>query len=118
MKNVSVNELDVFDMNELENEFYIEGEMNGFDDVSENDVIEIMFGSRGEVEDIKKCNIVDGMFEVKDVNDIKNYLINENDDYDDGLFEYVYSDFEKINKKNVYSEVYFEESYSYFVRIK
>jgi len=126
MKKVNVNELDVFDIEELKKEFYVDIE----DDISKDDIVfEIMIGCRGEVEEIKRVNVVDGIFEVNEEKDISEIVLKDfdEDDYDDEeeleegkeyFLEYVCSEFSKLNNKKVYLEGWFEESSSYYIRFK
>jgi hypothetical protein len=126
MKKVNVNELDVFDIEELKKEFYVDIE----DDISKDDIVfEIMMGSRGEVEEIKKVNVVDGIFEVNEIDEISEIVLEDVDEgnFDDEeefeeskeyMLEYVCSEFSKLNNKKVYLEGWFEESCSYYVRFK
>ena len=126
MKKVNVNELDVFDIEELKKEFYVDIE----DDISKDDIVfEIMIGCRGEVEEIKRVNVVNGFFEVNEEKDISEIVLKDfdEDDYDDEeeleegreyFLEYVCSEFSKLNNKKVYLEGWFEESSSYYIRFK
>ena len=126
MKKVNVNELDVFDIEDLKKEFYVDIE----DDISKDDIVfEIMIGCRGEVEEIKRVNVVDGFFEVNEEKDISEIVLKDfdEDDYDDEeeleegkeyFLEYVCSEFSKLNNKKVYLEGWFEESSSYYIRFK
>jgi len=89
MKKVNVNELSVVSVVEMENIF-----MDDFsNDIDSNDVvIEVMVGCRGIVDEIKKVDVRDDVFFVKSEDEIKG--------------------------KKMYVEGWYEESVSYFVRVK
>ena len=80
MKKVNVNDLDIWNVEELKYEFYSDIEIDS-DDI----VLEIQIGCRGEIDDIKKVNVVDGMFEVNDVDDISEIVLKDidEDEFDD-----------------------------------
>jgi len=115
MKNVNVNELDIFTVEELKNEFYSDIEITS-DDI----VIEICVGCRGEIDEIKKVNVVDGMFEVNDVDDISKIVLEdcEEEESEEYFLEWVCSEMYEVGNKKVYLEGWFEESSSYYVRLK
>lgn len=126
MKNVNVNELDIFSNEELKKEFYVDIE-NDID--SDDIVIEIMVGCRGEIDEIKKVNVVDGIFEVNDIDDISEIVLKDfdEDDYDEeddldemreDYCEYVCSEMYEVDNKKVWLEGWYEESNSYYVRLK
>lgn len=121
MKNVNVNDLDIFTIEELKNEFYIDIE-NDID--SDDIVLEIQVGCRGEIDDIKKVNVVDGIFEVNDVDDISKIVfedIDDEDDYEESkeyFLDFICSEMYEVNNKKVYLEGWYEESSSYYVRLK
>ena len=126
MLKVNVNDLDIFSIEELKNEFYVDIE----NDIDENDIVlEIQVGCRGEIDDIKKVNVVDGFFEVNDVDDISEIVLRDIDvdEYDDEeeleeskefMLEFVCSEIYEVDNKKVYLEGWFEESNSYYVRLK
>lgn len=117
MLNVEVNKLDIWNVEELLNEFYIEKT-----DVVETDVVlEINVGCRGEVEEIKTVEVVDGFFEVKTENEIREILLKDFDEEEfdiDLICEFVSSELFDLKNKKVWLESYFEESSSFFVRLK
>ena len=125
MKNVNVNELDIFNIVDLKKEFYLED-----NDISKDDIVlEICVGCRGEIDEIKKVNVVDGIFEVNEEKDISEIVLKDfdEDDYDDEdeieegkeyFLEYVCSEMCVVDNKKVYLEGWFEESNSYYVRLK
>ena len=126
MKNVNVNELDIFDIVDLKKEFYIDIE-NDID--SDDIVLEIQIGCRGEIDDVKKVNVVDGMFEVNDIDDISKIVLKDIDvdEYDDEeeleeskeyMLDFVCSEMYEVDNKKVWLEGWFEESSSYYVRLK
>lgn len=126
MKNVNVNELDIFSNEELKKEFYVDIE-NDID--SDDIVIEIMVGCRGEIDEIKKVNVVDGIFEVNEEDDISEIVLKDfdEDDYDEeddldemreDYCEYVCSEMYEVDNKKVWLEGWYEESNSYYVRLK
>jgi len=126
MKKIKIENMDVWNVKDLMEEFLIEE-----DDILESGVYEIRNGCRREIDDIIKCNIVDGEFEVKDEDDIKNdilenvleeeWIFNEMSerDYKDMLVEFVWSGMEGGNCifKNLYLECWFEESNSCYVYV-
>ena len=125
MKKVNVNELDIFSIEELKKEFYVDIE----NDISENDIVlEICVGCRGEIDEIKKVNVVDGIFEVNDVDDISEIVMKdfdgneyEEDEIEEGkeyFLGYVCSEMYVVDNKKVYLEGWYEESVSYYVRFK
>ena len=117
MKNVNVNELDIFNIVDLKKEFYVDIE----NDISEDDIVlEICVGSRGEIDEIKKVNVVDGIFEVNDVDDISKIVLEdcEEEESEEYFLEYVCSEMCVVDNKKVYLEGWFEESSSYYVRFK
>ena len=126
MLKVNVNDLDIFSIEELKNEFYVDIE----NDIDVNDIVlEICVGCRGEIDDIKKVNVVDGIFEVNDVDDISKIVLKDIDvdEYDDEeefeeskeyMLEFVCSEIYEVDNKKVYLEGWFEESNSYYVRLK
>ena len=124
MKKVNVNDLDIWNVEELKYEFYSDIEIDS-DDI----VLEIQIGCRGEIDDIKKVNVVDGMFEVNDVDDISEIVLKDidEDEFDDEeeleeskeyMLDFVCSVIDELNDKKVYLEGWFEESSSYYVRLK
>jgi len=124
MKNVNVNELDIFNIVDLKKEFYLED-----NDVSKDDIVlEICVGCRGEIDEIKKVNVVDGIFEVNEEKDISEIVLEdfdedeyEEDEIEEGkedFLEYVCSEMCEVDNKKVYLEGWFEESNSYYVRLK
>lgn len=124
MLKVNVNDLDIFTVEELKNEFYSDIEID-----SNDIVLEIQVGCRGEIDDIKKVNVVDGMFEVNDIDDISEIVLKDidEDDYDDEeemeeskeyMLDFVCSEMYEVGNKKVYLEGWFEESSSYYVRLK
>lgn len=116
MKNVNVNELDIFNIVDLKKEFYIEDK-----DISKDDIVlEICVGCRGEIDDIKKVNVVDGIFEVNDIDDISKIVLEdcEEEDSEEYFLEYVCSEMFELDNKKVYLEGWFEESNSYYIRLK
>ena len=126
MKNVNVNELDIFSNEELKKEFYVDIE-NDID--SDDIVIEIMVGCRGEIDEIKKVNVVDGIFEVNEEDDISEIVLKDfdEDDYDEeddldemreDYCEYVCSEMYEVDNKKVWLEGWYEESNSFYVRLK
>ena len=126
MKKVNVNELDIFNVEDLKKEFYLDIE-NDID--FENDIVlEICVGCRGEIDEIKKVNVVDGIFEVNEEKDISEIVLKdfdedeyEEDEIEEGkeyFLEYVCSEMFELNNKKVYLEGWFEESSSYYVRLK
>jgi len=126
MLNVKVNELDIFDIVDLKKEFYIDIE-NDID--SDDIVLEIQIGCRGEIDDVKKVNVVDGMFEVNDIDDISKIVLKDIDvdEYDDEeeleeskeyMLDFVCSEMYEVDNKKVWLEGWFEESSSYYVRLK
>lgn len=124
MKNVNVNELDIFTVEEVKSEFYSDI------DISSNDIVlEICVGCRGEIDDVKKVNVVDGMFEVNDIDDISEIVLKEIDveEYEDEeeleeskeyMLDFVSSEMYEVDNKKVYLEGWYEESSSYYVRLK
>ena len=116
MKNVNVNELDIFNIVDLKKEFYLED-----NDISKDDIVlEICVGCRGEIDEIKKVNVVDGIFEVNDVDDISKIVLEdcEEEESEEYFLEYVCSEMSVVDNKKVYLEGWFEESSSYYVRFK
>ena len=124
MKNVNVNELDIFNIVDLKKEFYVED-----NDISKDDIVlEICVGCRGEIDEIKKVNVVDGIFEVNEEKDISEIVLKdfdedeyEEDEIEEGkeyFLEYVCSEMCVVDNKKVYLEGWFEESSSYYVRLK
>ena len=124
MKNVNVNELDIFNIVDLKKEFYLED-----NDISKDDIVlEICVGCRGEIDEIKKVNVVDGIFEVNEEKDISEIVLEdfdedeyEEDEIEEGkedFLEYVCSEMCVVDNKKVYLEGWFEESSSYYVRLK
>ena len=124
MKNVNVNELDIFNIVDLKKEFYLED-----NDIDVNDIVlEICVGCRGEIDEIKKVNVVDGIFEVNEEKDISEIVLEdfdedeyEEDEIEEGkedFLEYVCSEMCVVDNKKVYLEGWFEESNSYYVRLK
>lgn len=120
MFNVNVNKLDIFTVEELKKEFYVDIE----NDIDVNDIVlEIQVGCRGEIDDIKKVNVVDGIFEVNDIDDISEIVLKDCDEdgYDcdeEYLLEFVCSEMYEVDNKKVWLEGWFEESSSYYVRLK
>ena len=123
MKNVNVNELDVVSVEELELIFRDDIEVEK-DDV----VIEVRVGCRGIVEDVKKVDVVDGMFKVNDVDDIEKVVfegcdieefdsVEEMNEEMEFMKEFIYSEVDKIDGKKLYIEGWYEESVSYYVRV-
>ena len=127
MKKIKVENMDVWNVEDLMEEFLLEKDDFKF----ENGVYEIRNGCRGEIDDIIKCDIVDGEFEVKEEEDIKNdilenvleeeWIFNEmsEEEYKKELCEFVWSGMEGGNCifKSLYLECWFEESSSCFVRV-
>ena len=124
MKNVNVNELDIFNIVDLKKEFYLED-----NDIDVNDIVlEICVGCRGEIDEIKKVNVVDGIFEVNEEKDISEIVLEdfdedeyEEDEIEEGkedFLEYVCSEMCVVDNKKVYLEGWDEESSSYYVRLK
>ena len=124
MKNVNVNELDIFNIVDLKKEFYLED-----NDIDVNDIVlEICVGCRGEIDEIKKVNVVDGIFEVNEEKDISEIVLKDfdEDEYEEDeikegkedFLEYVCSEMCVVDNKKVYLEGWFEESNSYYVRLK
>ena len=124
MKNVNVNELDIFNIVDLKKEFYLED-----NDICKDDIVlEICVGCRGEIDEIKKVNVVDGIFEVNEEKDISEIVLEdfdedeyEEDEIEEGkedFLEYVCSEMCVVDNKKVYLEGWFEESSSYYVRLK
>ena len=124
MLNVKVNELDIFDIVDLKKEFYSDIEID-----SNDIVLEIQIGCRGEIDDVKKVNVVDGMFEVNDIDDISKIVLKDIDvdEYDDEeeleeskeyMLDFVCSEMYEVDNKKVWLEGWFEESSSYYVRLK
>ena len=110
MKNVNVNELDVVSVEELELIFRDDIEVEK-DDV----VIEVRVGCRGIVEDVKKVDVVDGMFKVNDVDDIEKVVfegcdieefdsVEEMNEEMEFMKEFIYSEVDKIDGKKLYIE--------------
>lgn len=81
-------------------------------EVKEGGIYKIVIGSRNEIEDLEKCEVVDGFVSVYSENCIKTEL-SEDD------FEYVWCGFESgFNiKKNMYMECWDEENSNYYVRV-
>ena len=81
MKKVNVNELDIFNVVDLKKEFYLDIE----NDISSDDIVlEICVGCRGEIDEIKKVNVVDGIFEVNEEKDISEIVLK---DFDEDEYE-------------------------------
>lgn len=83
-------------------------------------ILKFELGCRGEEELIGKVDVVDGMFEVRDEDDIRIW-IKENEEFwmDFEYDEFVSSDFEEWwEGKNVYGECVFEELGFIYVRVK
>ena len=116
MKNVNVNVLDVFNIEDLKKEFSIEDK-----DVCKDDVVlEICVGCRGEIDDVKKVNVVDGFFKVNEESDISKIVLEEceEEDSEEYFLEFVCSEIYEIDNKKVWLEGWFEESNSYYERLK
>jgi len=124
MKKVNVNELSVVSVVEM-NEIFMDEIVIDSNDV----VIEVMVGCRGIVDEIKKVDVVDDMFVVKSEDEIKEEILrdfdveelDEEDDVEEckeNLCEFVFSDMDEIEGKKMYVEGWYEESVSYFVRVK
>ena len=126
MKKIKVENMDVWNIEDLMEEFLIEK-----DDILESGIYEIRNGCRGIIDEIVKCDVVDGEFEVNDDDDIKNDIwsgVSEDDwlnddcsekEYKDMIVEFVWSGMEGGNCvfKNLYLEMWFEESNSCYVRV-
>ena len=123
MKNVNVKELDVVSVEELELIFRDDIEVEK-DDV----VIEVRVGCRGIVEDVKKVDVVDGVFKVNDIDDIEKVVfegcdieefdsVEEMNEEMEFMKEFIYSEVDKIDGKKFYIEGWYEESVSYYVRV-
>ena len=127
MKKIKVENLDVWNIEDLGEEFFVEK-----DDILESGVYEIRNGCRGIIDEIVKCEIVDGMFEVKDEDDIRNNILENvleeewifndmsEEEYKKELCEFVWSGMERGNCifKSLYLECWFEESNSCYVRVE
>ena len=123
MKNVNVNELSVVSVEEMEFIF------NDDIVVDDNDVvIEVMVGCRGIVDEVKKVDVVDGMFKVNDVDDIEKKIFEDIDEEEfdsveemneekEFMKEFVCSDIDEVMSKKMYVEGWYEESVSYYVRV-
>ena len=123
MKNVNVNELSVVSVEEMEFIF------NDDIVVDDNDVvIEVMVGCRGIVDEVKKVDVVDGMFKVNDVDDIEKKIFEDIDEEEfdsveemneekEFMKEFVCSDIDVVEGKKMYVEGWYEESVSYYVRV-
>ena len=123
MKNVNVNELSVVSVEEMEFIF------NDDIVVDDNDVvIEVMVGCRGIVDEVKKVDVVDGMFKVNDVDDIEKKIFEDIDEEEfdsveemneekEFMKEFVCSDIDVVMSKKMYVEGWYEESVSYYVRV-
>lgn len=125
MLNVKVNDLDIWNVEELMKEFYIEK-----NDVIESDIVlEICVGCRGEIDEIKNVEVVDGMFKVNEESEIREIVLKDFDELDldedenveecrENFVEFVCSELFDLNNKKVWLEGWFEESSSYYVRLK
>ena len=123
MKNVNVNELSVVSVEEMEFIF------NDDIVVDDNDVvIEVMVGCRGIVDEVKKVDVVDGVFKVNDVDDIEKKIFEDIDEEEfdsveemneekEFMKEFVCSDIDVVEGKKMYVEGWYEESVSYYVRV-
>lgn len=123
MKNVNVNELDVVSVEEMEFIF------NDDIVVDDNDVVvEVLVGCRGIVDEVKKVDVVDGMFKVNDVDDIEKVIFEDIDEEEfdsveemneekEFMKEFVSSDIDVVMSKKMYVEGWYEESVSYYVRV-
>ena len=123
MKNVNVNELSVVSVEEMEFIF------NDDIVVDDNDVVvEVMVGCRGIVDEVKKVDVVDGMFKVNDVDDIEKKIFEDIDEEEfdsveemneekEFMKEFVCSDIDEVMSKKMYVEGWYEESVSYYVRV-
>lgn len=111
MKKVNVNELLVWNLEDMVEYFgdwdYRKGEY----------VLKFELGSRNENELLGEVEVKDGMFEVKDVEDICNWLKEE--DGEEGDYEFVSSEIEDWwEGRNVYGENYLEEFSIVYVRVE
>ena len=127
MKKIKVENMDIWNIEDLGEEFFVER-----DDFDGSGVYEIRNGCRGEIDGIIKCEIIDGEFEVKEEEDIKNeilenvleeeWIFNEvsEEKYKKEMVEFVWSGMEGGNCifKNLYLECWFEESNSCYVRLE
>ncbi len=114
MKKVNVNDLKVWKYEDMV-------EYWNMDDLEKGEyVLKFQLGCRGEEELIGKVDVVDGMFEVKDEDDIRCWLKGEIERWWDYEYdEFVSSDFEEWwEGKNVYGENYEEEFGYIYVRVK
>lgn len=110
MKKVNVNELLVWNLEDMVEYFgdwdYRKGEY----------VLKFELGSRNENELLGEVEVKDGMFEVKDVEDICNWLKEEDGEEED--YEFVSSEIEDWwEGRNVYGENYLEEFSIVYVRV-
>lgn len=114
MKKIKVDDLKVWNYKDMV-EYWDVGEMK-----KGEYVLKFEIGSRGEDVCLGEVEVVDGMFEVRDEDDIRCWLKGEieewwNEEYD----EFVCSDFEEwFDDKNVYGECVFEELSYVYVRVK
>ena len=111
MKKVNVNELLVWNLEDMVEYFgdwdYRKGEY----------VLKFELGSRNENELLGEVEVKDGMFEVKDVEDICNWLKEEDGEEED--YEFVSSEIEDWwEGRNVYGENYLEEFSIVYVRVE
>ena len=123
MKYVNVNELSVVSVKEME--FIFNDEII----VDDNDiVIEVMVGCRGIIDDVKKVDVVDGMFKVNEVDDIEKEIFEgvmegceseeEREEEMEFMRDFVCSELEEVDGKMMYVEGWYEESCSYYVRVR
>lgn len=109
MIKLDVKKLDVWNADEFGREF-----VNICKSVvAESGVYKIGIGTRNDIEDFAKCEIVDGFIEVYSEDCIKEQL-------DEDIAEYAYAGFEKgfCIEKNMYVEGWFEESSTCYVRVE
>ena len=106
---VSVEKLDVWNLDELEKEVreeFVRSEMK-------SGVYKIEIGSRGELEDVNKCDVVDGMIEVMGEKDI----ISEMDGDDEFVSSYLMEKGIEVDK-NMWYEGWCDELYFIYVRVE
>ena len=106
---VSVEKLDVWNLDELGKEVREEF----IRDKMENGVYKIEMGCRGELEDVKKCDVVDGMIEVMSEKDI----ISEMDGDDEFVSSYLMESGLEVDK-NMWYEGWCDELYFIYVRVE
>ena len=112
---VNVEMLNVWSFVEVEEEFsVVDGDLDDLN-LDGSGVYEIRVGCRGTIDEIVKCDVVDGMFVVNSESDIIEKMGVDCDE--EFVSSYVMEKGLRVNK-NMYFEGWFEESASCYVRVE